>query len=112
MKNEYFVVISILIILFIVYEVRKSHLTIKESFFWIVGSFLTLIISLFPSIINKTAAFFGVSYPPTIFFVFVILFLIYLVFRLSKIQSFQSEKIKDLVQQLAVLKEQVSNKKK
>ena len=111
MKNEYFIIMSIFIILFIVVEVRKSHLSIKESFYWIIGSILVLILSIFPKIIDKVAKFFGVDYPPSIFFVFVILFLLYLLFRLNRIQALHSEEIRDLVQQVAILKEKASDKK-
>jgi len=111
MKNEYFVIMSIFIILFIVIEVRRSHLSIKESFYWIIGSIAVLILSIFPKIIDKVAKFFGVDYPPSIFFVFVILFLLYLLFRLNRIQALHSEEIRDLVQQVAILKEKVNRKK-
>ena len=110
MKNLYFIIISILIILFIVTEVKKSHLSIKESFFWIVLSFCTLVLSIFPRIINKAADIFGVSYPPTIFFVFVILFLCFIIFRITKILSFQNEKIIDLTEQVAIIKSKIDDK--
>lgn len=110
MKIGYFIFISIVIILFIINAVKKSHLSIKESFFWILGSFLTLVLCLFPSIINKLAEFFGVSYPPTILFVICILFLLYMIFRNSKRIAFQQEKIIDLAQQVAILKNEINKK--
>lgn len=106
MKSSYFVFIAIavIIIIFIARSVKKSRLSIKESFWWMIGSILMLILSIFPGLINWTAKIFGVSYPPTILFVFCILFLIYMVFRNSKRIAIQQEKIVELSQQIAILK--------
>ena len=109
MKIGYFIVIALLIILFIINAVRKSHLSIKESFFWVMGSFFVLILAAFPKIINKIAELFGVAYPPALFFVFCILFLLYMIFRNSKRIAFQQEKITALTEEIAILK---SNNKK
>lgn len=105
MKKIYFILISILIIIFIISSVKKSKLSIKESFWWMIGSVLCLVLSLFPDLINWLANIFGVSYPPTIFFVFCILFLILMIFRNSKRIAEQQEKIIELAQQVAILKE-------
>lgn len=111
MKSVYFIIISLLIIIYIAIAVKRSKLSIKESFWWMIGSFLALILSLFPGIVNYVAKIFGVSYPPTILFVFCILFLIYMIFRNSTRIAEQQEKITELVQQVALLKEKVKNKK-
>lgn len=112
MKIGYFVFISVVIILFIIHAVKKSHLSIKESFFWIAGSCLTLVLCIFPGIINATANFLGVSYPPTVLFVACILFILYLIFRNTKLIAFQQEKIVDLAQQVAILKNEINELKK
>ena len=111
MKHYYFIAISVLIIIFITISVKKSKLSIKESFWWMIGSIAALILSIFPGIVNWAADIFGVSYPPTILFVFCILFLILMNFRNSKRIAEQQEKIIELVQQVALLKEK-NNKKK
>ncbi|MBR2246589.1 MAG: DUF2304 domain-containing protein [Bacilli bacterium] len=106
MKSSYFVFIAIavIIIIFIASSVKKSRLSIKESFWWMIGSIFMLILSIFPGLVNWAAKIFGVSYPPTILFVFCILFLIYMVFRNSKRIAVQQEKIVELSQQIAILK--------
>ncbi len=106
MKSSYFVfiIIALIIIIFIAHSVKKSRLSIKESFWWMIGSILMLILSIFPGLVNWAAKIFGISYPPTILFVFCILFLIYMVFRNSKRIAVQQEKIVELSQQIAILK--------
>lgn len=110
MKGYYFILIAILIIVFIAISVKKSKLSIAESFWWMMGSILALVLAIFPGIINFTADIFGVSYPPTILFVFCIIFLLLMNFRNSKRIAEQQEKIIELAQQVALLKS--SNKEK
>ena len=109
MKTEYFIIISILFIIFITLSVKHSKLSIKESFWWMMGSIVALILSIFPNIIDWIAKLFGVKYPPALLFVFCILFLLYMIFRNSKRIAEQQEKIIELAQQVALLK---NNKRK
>lgn len=105
MKNIYFIIISVICMFYIVHEIRKKRFSIKESFWWIIGSLLMLILSIFPHIIDKLAKLFGIAYPPSLLFVFCIIFLIFMIFRNSKKISEQQEKIIELAQNLAILKE-------
>ena len=104
MKNIYFVIISIICILFIVHEIRKKRFSIKESFWWVIGSIIMLLLSIFPYVIDKLANFFGVNYPPSLFFVFCNIFLIFMIFRNSKKISEQQEKIIELAQNVSILR--------
>lgn len=110
MKNIYFILIAIIIIIYVVHVVRKGILSIKESFWWIMGSLITLLLAIFPKIIDVIASWFGVSYPPALMFVFCILFLLAMNFRNSTKVSEQNEKIMELAQQVSILKN--SDKKK
>ena len=112
MKNIYFILIIILLIIYISRNVIKSRLSVKESFFWMFGSLVALILSIFPNLINYMARFFGVSYPPSLFFVLCILFLLFMCFRDSKRIAEQNEKIVELGEQVAYLKNEVKKKTK
>lgn len=70
-----------------------------------------LVISIFPSIIDKLSLFFGISYPPSLLFLFAILFLIFINFRHSKLITYQREQIIELAQIVALLKENQNSKK-
>lgn len=111
MKNIYFIIISIVCMFYIVHEIRKKRFTIKESFWWIIGSILMLILSIFPHIIDKLAKLFGIAYPPSLLFVLCDIFLIFMIFRNSKRITEQQEKIIELAQNVAILKEKVNEKK-
>ena len=43
MKNMYFIILAILVILYVVHEVRKKKFSIKESFWWIIASLIMYI---------------------------------------------------------------------
>ena len=111
MNNVYFIVIAILCIIYIGSVVRKRKFSVKESFFWMVAAFLMLLLSIFPYSIDFIAKFFGVKYPPTLFLVFCIIFLVFVNFRNSKRIAEQQEKITELAQNVAILKEKENEEK-
>lgn len=111
MNNTVFILISILVMLFIILSVKKSTLSIKESFYWFVSTILMLILSIFPEIINWLAKIIEVSYPPSLLFVLCIIFLVLMIFRCSKKIADQNEKIRYLIQEISILKENDDEKK-
>lgn len=104
MHNIYFIIIVFLFIIYITHEIRKKRFSIKESFWWIIASFIMLLLAIFPYSIDYFAKIFGIEYPPSLLFVLCILFLIFMNFRNSKRISEQQMKITELAQQLAILK--------
>ena len=109
MKNIYFIIISALAMLYMFHEIRKNKFSIQESFWWMMAAIVMLILSIFPYSIDKIAKLFGITYPPSLLFVFCIIFLIFIIFRNSKRITEQQEKITELAQNLAILKEKVDN---
>ena len=110
MNNIYFIILSILVILYVVNIVRKKKFSIKESFWWIVASIVMLILSIFPYSIDWIAKKIGVAYPPTLLFVASIIFLLFINFRDSKRISELQIKVVQLGQELAIIKEKVNKK--
>lgn len=111
MKNIYFIILALLAITYVFHEVRMKKFSIKESFWWVLASIVMLILAIWPYSIDKMAAFFKVSYGPSLLFVFCIIFLLLIVFQNSKKIAEQQEKIIELAQELAILKEKVNNKR-
>lgn len=106
MKKIYFIIIALICMIYIITEVRKKKFSIKESFWWIVASVVVLLLAIFPYSINWLAKIFGVEYPPSLFFVFCIIFLTFINFRNSKKLSEQQEKIIELAQQVSIIKDE------
>ena len=110
MKNIYFVIVIAILIVYIARSVIKSRVSVKESFFWIFGSFVALILAIFPKSIDGIAGFLGISYAPTLFLLICVLFLLFMAFRDSKRIAEQNEKIIELGEQVAYLKNEVKKK--
>lgn len=111
MNRLYFIIIAILPMIYIIHEVRKKRFSIKESFWWMVASFLILILAVFPYSIDWLAGKFGVEYAPSLLFVFCIIFLVLMIFRNSKRLSEQQMKITELAQNLAIIKNEMEKNK-
>ena len=66
MKNIYFIILSVLVIIYIFYSIRRDKLSIKTSFGWFIISIIMLLLSIFPKSIDWVAVKLGVAYPPTL----------------------------------------------
>lgn len=112
MNNFYFIGIAIAVIIYVFVVVKRKCFSIKESFWWIVASFLMLILAIFPYLIDFIAKKMGVFYPPSLLFVMCIIFLLFILFRNSKKIYELQLKTMELGQELAILKEKVNYDKK
>lgn len=112
MKRIYFVIVAIVSIIYVISVVRKNKFSIKESFWWMMASFVMLVFAIFPKLFDNLAVFLGISYPPSLLFVICIIFLLFINFRNSKRIAEQQEKITELAQNIAILKEKLDKNKK
>ena len=111
MNNIYFIVLSILIIIYTIHSVRKEHLSIKTSFIWILASLIMLLLSIFPYSIDWLARLLGIEYPPALFLTLCVVLLLILDFNFSNKVAKLQEKVIDLAQEVSVLKEKNNEKK-
>ena len=109
--NVVFIIIGILAILYILKNVKDGKFSIVESIFWVSGGFAILILSIFPVLVDRTAKFIGIDYTPSLLFVLSILFLLFINFRNSQKIAKQQEKIIELAQKMALLKDSIDEKK-
>lgn len=101
MKNIYFIILSVLVIIYIFYSIRKGKLSIKTSFGWFVASVIMLLLSIFPRSIDWVAEKLGITYPPTLLLTLCIVLLL--------IQNFNnSKKVYDLQEKLNYLEQDVT----
>lgn len=112
MNKIYFIILSAIVLLYVINIVRKGKFSIKESFWWVIGAIVMLLLSIFPHIIDWFAKKINISYPPSLLFVLCIVFLLFQNFRASKKISEMQMKITELAQELAIVKEKVLNEKK
>lgn len=110
--NYFFIVLAIIFIIYVYVNVKDQELSIKESFFWMVGSIVMLLLSMFYKMVDKVAVLLGVWYPPSLVFLIAIMFLLFINFRNSKKLYKQNERIIELAQKVSILEFELENKNK
>lgn len=105
MNNIYFIIISIIVLLYVINIVRKKQFSIKESFWWVLSAIIMLLLSIFPYSIDWVAKRLNISYSPSLLFVICVIFLLFINFRNSRKISELQMKVVELGQELAIVKE-------
>lgn len=103
-------VMAVLVILYILFSIRKNKLSPANSFIWIIFCIILLVLSIWPASLDWLAELLGISYPPTLFLSIAIVVLFIMNFIQSQKIEDQQKKIIDLGQELSILK--AKNKKK
>lgn len=101
-------IVSLLMGIYIINRVRKNLLNEKESFFWVTGALLVMLIAFFPDIINSFSRIVGIQYPPAFLFLVAILILFVIVYRQFCKISILNEKVNDLVKTVSLLSFEVN----
>ena len=99
----FFIFIALIFMCLVILKVKKKKFFEKESFLWVIGSILALILSVFPNIIGWISKMVGIEYPPSLLFLLAIIFVLFLLFRQSEQLSLLREQVKDLGQRVVVL---------
>ena len=93
-------IVSFVVAIYVLRRIRKAKLKIEYSLFWIVFSFLLLVLSIFPQI--ALADLCGIQSPVNFIFLFMIFILLlhnfYITFRVSHLENM----IQSLTQEIAV----------
>ncbi|WP_294378991.1 DUF2304 domain-containing protein [uncultured Clostridium sp.] len=96
------IVVSILTFLYIARKLKKSQLQVMDAFFWIVFSFVLMVIGVFPGIAIFLAEIVGIQSPVNFVYLVVIFLLLLRTFMLTIRVSFLEEKVKNLVEEIAI----------
>ncbi len=103
-KLQIFIIIScILYLVFIINMIRKEKLDLRYALVWILVDIAIIILCVFPKIIDFIAGLIGIATPVNMVFFFGIVFQIIIVFSLTREQSQNAKKIKELAQRIALL---------
>lgn len=93
---------SVLTLTYVLRKIRQSKMRIEYSVFWILLSFLFLIISIFPGIPATLSAMLGFQAPVNFIFLFIIFALIMKCFLNSIVISRLETKVEVLVRKMAL----------
>lgn len=96
------IIISLLTCYYTLSKIRKSQMQIEDSLFWIFTSISLVVLSIFPKIAFFFAGLFAIDSAVNFVFLVIIFILILKVFMLSIRLSQTEERLKSLVQRLAI----------
>lgn len=104
-------VMVLLALLYIANMVRREALDIKFALPWLTVGVIVLILDVFPGIMNYLVHLLGIELPVNMMFFFGFCFTLLLVFSLTIKVSRQSEQLKRLTQEIALLEENMGKEK-
>ena len=100
---------GIAVTVFILRLVGRRQLRSKYALLWLAIGVLVLPLALFPHILVTVSNWLGVSYAPTTFLVFAIVFLLVIVIHLSRELSQVEMNLRTVAEDLALLRASVPN---
>ncbi len=89
------------------YFLKKGRLILKYTLLWIFGGIVLMVIDLFPELILAFSKFIGIKLASNAIFLLAIFIIVILLISLTSIVSVQNEKIKKLIQHLAILEKRI-----
>ena len=96
------VVVSIGTLATVLKRIRKAKLTIEDSIFWILLAMMFVVFALFPIVPDTLARLLGIYSTANFLFLFMIFILLMRMFSMSMRISTLEDKIRKLVQELAL----------
>jgi hypothetical protein len=106
------IVVAIIFMYFIFRLISKGKLREEYSFIWIICTVFLLLFSIWRNGLDIIAKLLGVFYAPSLIFIGVLFAIIIFLVHLSVVNSKQHQQIKDLSQEMALLKEKLESDKK
>jgi len=91
----------------VIYFLRKNAFSLKYTLLWLISSFLMLLVSIFPGILVFISGKLGFQVASNALFTLILGFFLIILLSLTSIVSKQTEKIKTLVQVIALLEKRV-----
>lgn len=104
------IVFAIVFLATVIELVRKNMLQERYSLLWIFMSIILLVLALVPRLIDILAVFLDIKNPPSLLFLFGLVYLVIYNLHLTIVVSKQSEKLTRLTQELALMKQKNEEK--
>jgi len=105
------ITIALTFMLFIFRLIAKGKLREEYSFIWIICTALLLLFSVWRNGLDVIAGILGIYYAPSIIFLAAIFAIVIFLVHLSVVSSRQHKQIKDLTQEMSLLKEKLESEK-
>lgn len=105
------IIFSIVFLIVVIELVRKNKLQERYSLLWIFMSIVLLILSSTPKFINWLANWLDIKNPPSLLFLFGLVYLLIYNLHITTVVSKQSERITRLAQEITLLKDSQNKEK-
>ena len=96
------ILVSVMTAVFMARKLRKSQMQVFDTIYWYLFLLILIGMSLFPSVVTRVAGVIGVDSPVNLVYLVMIFLLFVQCFLLSTKVSGLEEKVKNLVEELAV----------
>lgn len=103
---------SLLTMFFMMKRIRQSKVQIEDSIFWIIFSFILIVVSIFPMIADWLTGLLGIYSTVNFVFLLVIFILLMKVFLMTIRISQLDTKVRELTQKIAIDENQREQSKK
>ena len=102
-------VLSIVLLVLILFSVRRSHIRVEYSVSWLVAALIVLVLSRSHSLLAWIAGYLGLTYPPLALVMLVFCVFLVVFYRFSVIISNLKDANIALAQRLAIVEFQLQN---
>lgn len=103
-------ILSIVLVLVVLYSVRRSHIRVEYSVSWIAAATILLVLSRSPRAFNWIAAQLGLSDPPLALMMLVFCVFLVVIYRFSVVISDLKDANIAMAQRLAIVEFQLQNR--
>jgi hypothetical protein len=103
------IIFSLIGVIYIVNMIKKYRLELKYSLLWLFLICLLFILAMFPNLFNYISVIIQIEKPSNALFLFGIISILLINFSLTVALSRTSNKIKELTQELGIVKKQLEN---
>jgi hypothetical protein len=97
------IVISVVLLLVVLELVRRKRLNEEYSFFWVIGALLVLVLSVRRDLLDRTALWLGVYYPPSLLLLVLLVVVFIGSLSVSVVLSRHRRQIERLIEDSAIL---------
>ena len=96
--------------LYVIFQIRNSNLTIRDSIFWVFFSIVLVLMAIFPEGVVWMSHLFKIETPTNFIFIAIIGVMIIRIYKMSITISSLNTKIKELTQSLAIQEYETNSK--
>lgn len=100
------VLTGVVLIVTILNLMVKKRMSEAQSVLWLIIGFITIVIGIFPRLINIIADTFGIWYAPSLTFLIAYVVLLFIVLKTTVLTSVQSSQVNELFMEVILIKEE------